>query len=568
MSTDVREQEAMRRGAAWGARRLAAAVDFSDFTYPKLLSARACTTPDKPAVVTPARSLTWQELDEEAARLSGVLLDLGVGPGDKVGILMPNCCEWAAWAHGVAGIGAVVVPVNTRFRVDELAYQLKASDTRVLVMQRAIGDIDFLEMIRGLVPEIAVAAPKGLGSATLPALRHVICLDATSGDPAGLLAEAQVRLLGASGGREAVHRARQAVRPQDPVIIQYTSGTTAFPKGAMLSHCGTARNAFHVNERLHVQEDDRIFVPGPFFHVAGTTLGILLGLLSGATIYTLPRFEPAAVLDAIEREQITVYNGVDSLFITLYKHPSFRASALATIRKGWIASSPEIVRMVHEEMGLRGITNVYGISEASPNVTLCDLDDPIELRAQTCGYPHPDCELKIVDPATGATLPAGEAGEICFRGYSLMLGYYNNPAETAKAIDSDGWLHTGDRGLVRQTGELEYFGRIKDMLRVGGENLAPAEVEEVLSQHPKVRQSAVVGIPDDRLVEVPAAVIELKPGESCTSEEIVAYCKARLAGFKVPRAVAFVDALPMTGSGKIQKFRLRQDVFNVGVGRK
>ncbi len=568
VSIDVREAAGTPRTAAREAPWSATGLDFSGFTYPALLSANASASPGKLAVVTPSRSLTWKELDDEATRLSCVLLALGVGPGDKVGILMPNCCEWVAWAHGAAGIGAVVVPVNTRFRTDELAYQLKASDTRVLVMHGAIGDIDFLGMLRVLVPEIAVAAPNGMRSAALPALRHVICLDASVDDPAGLLADAQVRLLGASGSMEAVHRAREAIHPNDPVIIQYTSGTTAFPKGAMLSHYGTARNAFHVNERLHVKEDDRIFVPGPFFHVAGTTLGILLGLLSGATIYTLPRFEPAAVLDTIERERITVYNGVDSLFITLYKHPSFRASALATVRKGWIASSPEIVRMVHDEMVLRGITNVYGISEASPNVTLCDLDDPIELRAQTCGYPHPDCELKIADPATGAVLPPGEPGEICFRGYSLMLGYYNNPAETAKAIDCDGWLHTGDRGLVRQTGELEYFGRIKDMLRVGGENLAPAEVEEVLSQHPKVRQSAVVGIPDDRLVEVPAAVIELKPGESCSAEEIVAFCKARLAGFKVPRAVAFVDALPMTGSGKIQKFRLRQDVFNIGEASK
>ncbi len=566
MSTNVREEA--RRSNAHGTRGPECSVDFSGFTYPNLLSVQAGATPTKMAIVTPARSLTWKELDNEAARLSGVLLALGVTPGDKVGILMPNSCEWVAWAHGAAGIGAVVVPVNTRFRAEELAYQLKASDTSVLVMHRTIGDIEFLGLVQNLVPEITVAALLGLRSAALPLLRHVVCLDATTGDPAGVLSDAQVRALVPSGGMDEVRRAREAVRPQDLAIIQYTSGTTAFPKGTMLSHYGTARNALHVNERLHVDGDDRIFVPGPFFHVAGSTLGILLGLLAGATIYTLPRYEPAEVLDAIERERITVYNGVDSLFIMLYKHPSFRASALTSVRTGWIASSPEIVRMVHEDMGLRGLVNVFGISEASPNVTLCDIDDPIELRAQTCGYPHPDCQLKIVDPGTGEALPAGRPGEICFRGYSLMLGYYNNLAETAKAIDGDGWLHTGDRGLLRPTGELEYFGRIKDMLRVGGENLAPAEVEEVLSQHPKVRQSAVVGIPDDRLVEVPAAVVELKPDETCTADEIIAFCKERLAGFKVPRAVAFVDALPMTGSGKIQKFRLRQEVFNVGDGRK
>ena len=493
-----------------------------------------------------------------------MLLELGARPDDKVGILLPNCCEWVAWAHAATGIGAVIVPVNSRFRQDELAYQLKASDTRVLILQRKVGETDFLAMVLNLVPELNSAAPGTWRSDAFPELRHIVCLDAVPGDVAGVLTGADVGRMASPKMAETVRQAQDKVRPRDPSIIQYTSGTTAFPKGAVLSHYGTARNAFHMNERLHIGAEDRIFVPGPFFHVAGTTLGILLGLLSGATIHTLPRFDPSAVLDTIEKKRITIYNGVDSLFITLLKHPGFRRSALSSVRGGWIASSPDIVRMVHRDMGLQGITNVYGISEASPNVTVCDLDDPIDLRAETCGYPHPDCEVKIIDPDTGAHLPAGHGGEICLRGYLLMLGYYKNPVETAKAIDAEGWLHTGDRGLLRPSGALEYNGRIKDMLRVGGENLAPAEVEEVLCQHPKVRQAAVVGIPDERLVEVPAAVLELKPGEQCTVEEIVAYCKGRLAAYKVPRAVAFVETLPMTGSGKIQKFRLRQDVFNVG----
>lgn len=541
-------------------------TDFSAFTYPRLLRLQAEVRPGHIALVTPSRSVTWKELDQEATLMGGVLLGLGVGPNDKVGILLTNCCEWVSWAHGAAGVGAVVVPVNTRFRQDEVAYQLKASDTRVLVLQRKAGETDFLAMVLNLVPELKSAPPGNWRSDAFPELRHILCLDAVPGEVAGVMTGTDVGRMASPKMAEAARHAQEKVRPQDPSIIQYTSGTTAFPKGAMLSHYGTARNAFHMNERLHIGSEDRIFVPGPFFHVAGTTLGILLGLLSGATIYTLPRFDPSAVLNVIEKERITVYNGVDSLFITLRKHPGFRPSALASVRRGWIASSPDIVRMVHRDMGLQGIGNVYGISEASPNVTVCDADDPMHLRAETCGYPHPDCEVKIIDPDTGANLSAGQAGEICFRGYSLMLGYYKNPAETAKAIDAEGWLHTGDQGLLRPSGELEYKGRIKDMLRVGGENLAPAEVEEVLCQHPKVRQAAVVGIPDDRLVEVPAAVLELKPGEQCTVEEIVAYCKARLAAYKVPKAVAFVESLPMTGSGKIQKFRLRQEVFNAGGG--
>lgn len=537
--------------------------DFSQFTYPRLLRLQANMRPDALAIVTPAYAITWRQLADQAEQLGAALLALGVAPADKVGILMANCCEWVAWAHGATGIGAIVVPANTRFREEELAYQLKASDTRVLIMQKRLGDADFLGMILKLVPELKTAKAGAWASAAFPELRQVICIDAASGEVPGIMAMTDVLRLASPDRIDQARGAQDKVRPQDAALIQYTSGTTAFPKGAMLSHYGTARNAFHVNERLHIGPDDRIYAPGPFFHVAGTTLGILLGLLSGATIYTQPKFDPPAVLETIEEEGITVYNGVDSLFITLFKHPAFRPAALATISKGWIASSPDIVRMVHRDMGLGGITNVFGISEASPNVTICDLDDPAELRAETCGYPHPDCAVKIVDPQTQAELPPGEQGEICFRGYSLMLGYYKNPAETAKAIDGDGWLHTGDRGLLRPTGELEYFGRIKDMLRVGGENLAPAEVEEVLCQYPKVRQAAVVGLPDERLVEVPAAALELKPGEQCTAEEIVDFCKSRLAAYKIPRTIAFVDALPMTGSGKIQKFRLRQDTFKV-----
>lgn len=553
-------------GEATAPRQISA--DFTQFTYPRLLRLQAQARPDAPAIVTPERAMTWGQVDADAAELGAVLLALGVSAADKVGILMANCCEWAAWAYGITGIGAVVVPANTRFREEELGYQLKASDTRVLVMQKRLGDADFLGMVLKLVPELKTARPGAWKSAAFPELRHVICLDAVPGEVQGLMNAADALQLATPDLVAQARRVQENVRPEDVAIIQYTSGTTAFPKGVMLSQYSTARNAFHVNERLHIGADDRIFAPGPFFHVAGTTLGLLLGLLSGAPVHTQSKFDPSSVIAAIEREKITVYNGVDSLFLTLLKHPSFRCEALSSIEKGWIASSPDIVRMVHREMGLTGITNVFGISEASPNVTICDLGDPAELRAETCGYPHPDCALKIVDPQTGTELPPGERGEICFRGYSLMLGYYRNPAETAKAIDPDGWLHTGDRGLLRPTGELEYFGRIKDMLRVGGENLAPAEVEEVLCQYPKVRQAAVVGLPDERLIEVPAAVLELKSGEQCTPEEIIDFCKPRLAPYKIPRTIAFVDALPMTGSGKIQKFRLRHDVFGMDDGRK
>jgi len=536
--------------------------DLTDYTYSRFIERQARERPEALALVTPQERVTWRSLSDDVLRHAAALQALGIARGTKVAVLMPNCYEWVVWAYATATLGAVVVPVNTRFRQAELAYQLKASDTELLVLAPTIGDVDFLGMVEALAPQLRTATPGSWRSDELPRLRHVIVAGSRKG-LAGALDAGAAAPPPATAAAARVRAASAAVGPDDPVVIQYTSGTTAFPKGAMLSHQGTLRNAQNVNARLHITAEDRIFVPGPFFHVGGSTLGMLLGLVSGAPIYAIPRFDPAVVLDIIEREGITVYSGVDSLFLTLYKHPQFRREALASVRKGWIASSPDIVRMVQRDMGLPGIANVFGISEASPNITVGDLDEPPELRAATCGLPHPGCEVKVIDPASGEAVPAGQSGEILFRGYSLMLGYYNNPVETAKAIDREGWLHTGDRGVLRASGHLEYHGRIKDMLRVGGENLAPAEVEEVLCTHPQVRQAAVVGLPDERMVEVPAAVIELKDGETCTAEDITAYCQARLAPFKVPRVVAFVDRMPMTGSGKIQKFRMRQEVFGI-----
>lgn len=547
--------------------RMNAMNELSEFTFPRLLQRQLRERPDDLAVSTPQQRVTWHELSADVERHGVALLALGIAPGAKVGILMPNCYEWTVWAYAAASIGAVIVPINTRFLAAELGYQLTASDTELLVLAPTIGDTDFLAIVASMVPALSTAEPSTWHSETLPRLRHVVTAGASTTFSGALDANA---LTASSVDEAAISRVREraaVVKPDDAVLIQFTSGSTALPKGAMLSHQSTLRNAQNVAARLHITHDDYIFVPGPFFHVGGLTLGMLLGLTTGAPVYALPRFDAAVVLATIEREKITVYSGVDSLFITLYKHPDFRREAIASVTKGWIASSPDIVRMVHTEMGLTGISNVFGISEASPNVTIGDLDEPPELRAITCGRPHPGCEVKIIDPTTGATLAAGESGEILYRGYSLMLGYYNNPAATAKAIDSDGWLHTGDRGVLRESGHLEYHGRIKDMLRVGGENLAPTEVEEALCRHPKVRQAAVIGLPDERLAEVPAAVVELKDGETCTAEELTAWCSARLAAFKVPRVVAFVEQMPMTGSGKIQKSGMLQDVFGISPSR-
>jgi fatty-acyl-CoA synthase len=349
------------------------------------------------------------------------------------------------------------------------------------------------------------------------------------------------------------------VNPDDVLLMQFTSGTTSYPKGVMLSHDNMLRNAAYIAARFHLQAKDRYYSARPYYHVAGTTLSLLAALATGACLVSSPHFDAGEALVAMWSEECTHTSGNDTMFLMLLNHPDFAKYPLK-LRHGWVSCGPEVSRRVVEQMGMKGLVQAYGLSEASPNVCMSRYDDDLEKRIDGWAHILDDVEVRIVDPESGVVQPAGKTGEIRVRGWSVMKGYYKMPEQTAKTIDADGWLHTGDLGIMDADGRLKFLTRIKDVFRVGGENVAPAEVEDVLHKHPKIKQAQVIGVPDPRLVEVPAAYVILKEGETATPEELMAWSKERLANFRVPRYLKIVDdfeKIGMTGSSKVQKNKLR-----------
>jgi fatty-acyl-CoA synthase len=460
------------------------------------------------ALVTVNGRFSYEDLYAKAKAAAGSLQALGIRKGDHVGILMGNDEHWLSLFYGAALIGAVTVPVNTRFKTAEIDFCLKQAQCKLLVYVERFLNIDFGAMVR----------ETGFGNA--------------------------VELSKLPSGRYTA----VPVVPDDILLIQFTSGTTAYPKGAMLTHDNMLRNAWAAGTRVGIRADDRYFNCRPFFHVAGTTLSALMSLVVGACLVTLPTFEAGAALEMMERERCTLVSGNDTLFQMMMGHPDFARRKLA-LRGGWSAAGPETMRAIIDRMGCKTICAAYGLSEASPNVVMSDWRDPEELRVQGLAKPHEGIELRIVD------------GEIQVRGWSVMRGYVNNPEATAKAFTADGWLRTGDLGSLTPEGRLRMTGRLKDVFRVGGENVAPAEVEEVLHAHPAVQTAQVIGVPDARLGEVGCAYVTLKHGFSTKEEELVAWCKARCANFRVPRYVRIVqdfESIGMTASGKVQKTKLRE----------
>lgn len=505
------------------------------------------------AFVAPGERLTWAALQDGARAIARSLHAAGVRRGDHVGVLLGNGGTWVQVFYACAMLGAVTVPVNTRFKTDELAFCLKQADVKVLLTADSFLGIDFLDLLTQVEPALDQALP----GAALPLLRQVVVLGERCPRGGGRWAD----FLGAG---EAVDDATlqdrmRAVAPDDVLLIQYTSGTTSFPKGVMLTHANMLTNAWAAAQRIGVRPDDRYFSIRPYFHVAGTTLSILVSLMSGCCLLTLPKFDVADALRMLDEERCTLTSGNDTIFLMLMGHPDFDRARIH-LRGGWAAAGPQVMQKIRDVMGVPGICNAYGQSEASPNITLSAHDDPFELRAMGWALPHPGMQVRVVDPGTGEPLPAGMQGEIQARGWSVMKGYYKMPEATARALSADGWLSTGDLGEMDAAGRLRMVGRLKDMFRVGGENVAPAEVEETLHGHPAVRMAQVVGVPDARLGEVPAAFVLLKDGQDCTAEELTAWCKARCANFKVPRYVEIVDSfehIGMTGSSKVQKNKLR-----------
>jgi len=505
--------------------------------------------PNAEAVVFDDARLTYADLARLADDTARSLLALGVQRGDHVAVCLGNGVDWVRLFYGIAAIGAVVVPINTRFKAGEIRYALGQSDARVLFVADRFLGIDFIAMLREICPSIDATPPH----AELPKLEHIV----TVGDTVPAAAISFDEFLADAATTDALAAAKSAVSTEDVALIQYTSGTTSFPKGAMLRHRNMLHNAAWMAARTGIRAGDRYFVGRPFFHVGGTTMGLLVALSGGACLITTPKFDPAEALRILSEERCTLTSGNDTMFQMLMGHPDFDKRTYH-LRTGIAAVSPSVMRDLSERFGAHHMVVAYGLSEASPNIAMSDCNDPLEDRINGLARIHDGLDVRIVDDE-GQDLPAGQNGEILTRGWTVMKGYYNMPDATAETIDADGWLHTGDLGRLSDDNRLVFIGRKKEIIRVGGENLAPAEVEECINQHPAVSQAQVIGVPDARLVEVPAAYVVPNDGAALSDEDVIAWCRERIANFKVPRYVKIVDGFErygLTGSNKVRKASL------------
>ncbi len=531
------------------------------FTMGQLLGDIATRYPDNDALVYPDRDLrySYQEFDAVCDRVAKGLLAMGVKKGDHVAIWATNVPEWVVLQFASAKIGAILVTVNTNYKAVELEYVLKQSDSTTLFLVQGFKDTDYVETLYSVVPELRDTTPGELQSQRLPFLKNVVFLGGH--DYAGMHRWDAIEALGQGVSDDRLTAVKATLAEHEVINMQYTSGTTGFPKGVMLTHYNIINNGFNIGECMRFTEKDRLCIPVPFFHCFGCVLGVLACVTHGSTMVPVEVFNPEVVLRTIASERCTAVHGVPTMFIAELDHPNFPRYDLSSLRTGIMAGSPcptEVMKRVIREMYMTEITIAYGQTESSPVITQTRTDDPLELRVATVGRALPEVEVKIVDIETGEALAPGRQGELCTRGYLVMKGYYKMPEETARVIDTDGWLHTGDLAVMDENGYCKITGRIKNMIIRGGENIYPREIEEFLYTYPKVADVQVYGVPDAKYGEQVMAAIKLKENTSATVEDIVNFCRGSIANYKVPRYVKFVDDFPMTASGKIQKFKLRE----------
>ncbi|MDD3801041.1 MAG: AMP-binding protein [Desulfuromonas thiophila] len=532
-----------------------------DVTVGGMLEEMARRFPANDALVYPDRGLrySYAEFDALCDRIARGLLALGVKKGDHVAIWATNVPEWVVLQFATAKMGAVLVTVNTNYKSSELEYILQQSDATCLFLVQGFKDTDYVATLNEVVPELAGSRPGQLACARLPYLKQVVFIG--GGAPAGMLAFAELEALADQVSPAQLDQVKATLDPQDVINMQYTSGTTGFPKGVMLTHHNIINNGYNIGECMRFSEQDRLCIPVPFFHCFGCVLAVLACVTHGSTMVPVETFSAEAVLKTVAAERCTALHGVPTMFIAELEHPAFDKYDLTSLRSGIMAGSPcpiEVMKRVIRDMHATEITIAYGQTESSPVITQTRTDDPIELRVATVGRALPHVEVKIVDIETGATLPPGKQGELCTRGYHVMKGYYKMPEATAAAIDGDGWLHTGDLAVMDENGYCKITGRIKNMIIRGGENIYPREIEEFLYTHPAISDVQVYGVPDRKFGEEVMAAIKIKEGVQLTEDEVKAFCKGRIANYKIPRYVRFVDEYPMTASGKIQKFKLRE----------
>jgi fatty-acyl-CoA synthase len=515
---------------------------------------------------------SYRALKTVVDQCARALLALGVAKGERVGIWAPNCAEWAITQFATSKIGAILVNINPSYRVHELQYALKQSGCAYLIIAPQFRTSNYTAMIYELAPELQIALPlpagAGLAAAQLPDLRAVVRLG-TEPSP-GMLTWGELLALGDSVSAKQLAERQAQQQFDDPINIQYTSGTTGYPKGATLSHHNILNNGYFVAEIMNFTDQDRLVIPVPLYHCFGMVMGNLGCVTHGATmIYPNDGFDPKTVLDAVQEERATALFGVPTMFIAELNHPDFATYDFSTLRTGVMAGSPcpvEVMKKVQSLMNMRDVEICYGMTETSPVSTQTRIGTPLDKQVSTVGQIHPHVEIKIIDPATGAIVANGMPGELCTRGYSVMLGYWNNADATAKAIDAARWMHTGDLAVMDDEGYVNIVGRIKDMIIRGGENVYPREIEEFLYTHPQIQDVQVVGVPDEKYGEEIMAWVKLKPDATTTSEEVRDFCRGRIAHYKIPRYVKFVEAFPMTVTGKIQKFIMRdQSIQELGL---
>jgi fatty-acyl-CoA synthase len=516
--------------------------------------------PDQEALVVRHQDIRWTygEFKRQVDALANGLIERGLEPGDRIGIWSPNNAEWVVTQFATAKAGLILVNINPAYRLTELDYALTKVGCKALITASTFKSSDYVAMLRELAPELDTCAPGELEAARLPELRLVIRLGGEV--TPGMVNYADVPR---DGGEERLAELAGRLQFDDPINIQFTSGTTGQPKGATLTHHGILNNGYFIGEAQRLTEQDRICIPVPLYHCFGMVLGNIACMTHGAAmVYPSEGFEPLAVLETIEAERCTGAYGVPTMFIAELDHPEFGRFDLSTLRTGIMAGSPcpiEVMKRVINEMHMAEVTIAYGMTETSPVSFQSSIEDPIERRVSTVGRIFPHVEVKIVD-AEGRVTPRGEPGELLTRGYCVMLGYWGDEERTREAIDAAGWMHTGDMATIDDEGYCNIVGRIKDMVIRGGENVYPREVEEFLYGHPQVQDVQVIGVPDDKYGEELCAWIVLREGETVTEEDIKAYCKGQIAHYKIPRYIKFVDGFPMTVTGKIQKFLMREQM--------
>ncbi|MBL0388333.1 AMP-binding protein [Tumebacillus sp. ITR2] len=530
-------------------------------TVGNLLDTITAQYPDNEALVYHDRGLryTYREFHAVVSQAAKGFLKLGLQRGENVAIWASNYPEWVISQFATGKIGSILVTVNTSYRANELEYLLRQSDSTTLILMEEFKGASYVEMVYELIPELRDCEPGQLQSARLPFLKNVIILD--DKQYPGMFNWSDIMAMGLDVTDEELTARQATTEPDDVINMQYTSGTTGFPKGVMLTHNNLVNNSRNVVSCTNLAPGDRMCIPVPFFHCFGCSMGTLGAVTVGATMVPIVSYNPLEVLQTVHAERCTVLYGVPTMFIGELNHPDFDKYDLTSLRSGIMAGSTcpiEVMKAVVEKMGMREVTIAYGQTESSPVITQTRSDCSIEHRVTTVGYALPNVEVMIVEPGTSNEVPRGVQGELVTRGYHVMKGYYKNPGATSATIDPDGWLHTGDLATMDEDGYVKITGRLKDMIIRGGENIYPREVEEFLYAHPAVLDVQVVGVPDERMGEEAAAFVILKDGANLTPDELRAYCDGQIARFKIPRYIEFVDQFPMTASGKIQKFKLRE----------